>query len=320
MTAQFADLGRLFLCIITALRTNGITKSKASDTSDIKQHIAPIIRPKNEDELARRFDHLVYSIELGILQSKNINKAVKIVVDTAGALSLLIDKVPQVTAQKEIIRRVQVDEFWGTVSLFDLEEVRTAMRDLLQYLPKTERVVYYTEFSDILSEPVEGTPIFSSDEFKNYQKKVEFYLKEHSDIISVYKLKHNKKLTEADLKELERVLWTELGSKSDYEKEYGQTPIGKLVRKIVGVEREAVNEAFSEFLSEERLNINQIRFVQLIIDYIVVNGNIDDNKVFMEEPFRSVGSITELFRDDMGTAKQILNIVEIIRSNSEDIA
>lgn len=68
------------------------------------------------------------------------------------------------------------------------------------------------------------------------------------------------------------------------------------------------------------MNINQIRFVQLIIDYIVVNGNIDDNKVFMEEPFRSVGSITELFRDDMGTAKQILNIVEIIRSNSEDIA
>ena len=39
------------------------------------------------------------------------------------------------------------------------------------------------------------------------------------------------------------------------------TIIGRLVRKIVGVDRAAVNEAFSCFMSEERLNINQMRFV-----------------------------------------------------------
>lgn len=136
----------------------------------------------------------------------------------------------------------------------------------------------------------------------------------------MFKLRNNKKITEADLNELERILWTELGSKEDYIKEYGDKPVGRLVRQIVGVDRMAVNEAFGEFLKEERLNINQIRFVKLIIDYIVENGNIDDNKVLMGDPFKSVGSITTLFKDDLGTAKQIMDVVAEIKRNSEEIA
>ncbi len=120
--------------------------------------------------------------------------------------------------------------------------------------------------------------------------------------------------------QLEQILWKELGSKADYEKEYGDTPVGKLVRQIVGLDREAVNAAFSEFLAEEKLNLNQMRFVNLIVDYIVVNGNIDDNAVFTEEPFKSAGSITVLFKDDMMTARKILDVVEQIKKNSTETA
>ena len=194
------------------------------------------------------------------------------------------------------------------------------MRSLLQYLDKIRRKIYYTNFTDTIIDSTEGEPIYGGNDLKNYRKKVEFYLKEHSDRLSVYKLRNNKKLSEADLKELERILWTELGSKDDYIKEYGDTPIGRLVRQIVGVDRAAVNEAFSEFLTEERLNLNQMRFVNLIVDYIAANGNIDDNKVLMGEPFKSVGSITSLFKDDMGTAKQIMEVVAQIKRNSEEIA
>lgn len=68
------------------------------------------------------------------------------------------------------------------------------------------------------------------------------------------------------------------------------------------------------------MNLNQMCFVRLIIDYIVVNGNIDDNKVLMGEPFKSVGSITSLFKDDLGTAKQIMEVVAQIKKNSEETA
>ncbi len=287
--------------------------------SEIKEHIAPLIKPQKDNELARRFDYLIYSIDLGLLQSKSVQNTINIVVDTAAALMKKYS-VPQVKAQRATIEKVQTEGFWDNTNILELEDVRQALRDLLQYLDKIKRKVYYTDFTDTISDAVDGEPIYTSDDLKNYRKKVEFYLKEHSNNLCVYKLKNNLKLTASDLKELERVLWKELGSKADYEKEYGDTPIGRLVRQIVGVEREAVNKAFSEFLSEEKLNINQIRFVNLIVDYIVANGNIEDNRVLMEEPFRSVGSITVLFKDDMMTARRIMDVVADIRKNSEEIA
>jgi len=290
------------------------------EISNIKEHISPLIKPKKDSELARRFDYLIYSIGLGILQSKNVQKPIDIVVQTAEVLLTAKRDVPQVKAQKEVLEKVVTPDFWECVNVLELDVVRTAMRDLLQYIDRVETKVYYKNFEDEITEGVEGTPIYASQDLEDYRKKVEFYLREHSNNLSVYKLRNNKKLSESDLKALEKLLWEELGSKTDYEKEYGNTPIGRLVRKIVGVDRGAVNEAFSEFLTEERLNINQIRFVNLIVDYIVVNGNIDDNKVLMEEPFRSVGSITALFKDDMGTAKRIMDVVADIKRNSEEIA
>lgn len=289
------------------------------EVSEIKEHVSPLIKPEKDDELARRFDHLMYSIKLGILQSKNVQTPIEIVIHTAEQLSAKYS-IPQVERQKEIIERVQLPEFWEEVTIMELDTVRMALRDLLQYLDKYVRPIYYTNYTDTIVDIKEGAPIYASNDLKDYRKKVEFYLKEHGSSLCVYKLRNNKKLTAADLKALEKILWQDLGTKSDYEKEYGDTPIGRLVRRIVGVDRTAVNEAFSEFLTEQRLNVNQIRFVNLIVDYIVANGNIDDNKVLMEEPFRSVGSITTLFKDDMGTAKRIMDVVAEIKRNSEEIA
>ena len=289
------------------------------EISEIKGHIAPLVKPRKEDELARRFDYLIYSIDLGLLQSKSVRTPINIVIQTAEQLSGKYS-IPQVAAQKEIIEKVQRAEFWEHTTILELDAVRTAIRDLLQYLDKIRKKIYYTDFTDTIVAAAEGAPIYDSSDLRNYRNKVEFYLKEHSDKISVYKLRNNKQLSEGDLKELERILWQELGSKEDYVKEYGDTPVGRLVRRVVGVDRTAVNEAFSEFLTEVHLNINQIRFVNLIVDYIAANGNIDDNKVLMEEPFRSVGSITTLFRDDMGTAKRIMEVVADIKRNSEETA
>lgn len=289
---------------------------ESTNVSDIKEHISPLVVPQKEDELARRFDYLIYSIDLGLLQSKNVQQAVNTVVRTAQALSKLYN-IPQVAQQKYIIEKVLDNAFWENTNVLELDSVREALRDLLQYIEKETTKVFYSNFTDQFIDMKEGDPIYAANDLKNYRKKVEFYLHEHKDNLAIYKLRNNKRLSEGDLRELERILWNELGSKEEYQKEYGDTPVGKLVRQIVGLERGAVNEAFSEFLSKEKLNINQIRFVRLIIDYIVANGNIDDNRVFQEEPFRSVGSIMVLFKDDMTTARRILDVVSEIKLNSE---
>lgn len=38
--------------------------------------------------------------------------------------------------------------------------------------------------------------------------------------------------------------------------------------------------------------------------------------MLQDEPFRSVGSIVTLFKDDMETAKKIMDVVEEIKNNS----
>lgn len=289
------------------------------EVSELKEHIAPLAVPKKEDELARRFDYLMYNISLAELQSKDVTRNQRIVTFTAEQLSKLYT-IPQVKEQKYVIEQVLSEDFWKQPSILDLEAIRESLRDLLKFIEKGKQPIYYTDFTDSIVAEESGQVIYATNDLKNYKKKVEFYLKEHQDTLAVYKLRQNKRLNAVDMQELEKILWSELGTKEDYKKEYGDTPIGLLIRKIVGLDREAVNEAFSEFLSEEKLNLNQIRFVRMMIDYIVTNGNIENNAVLMEEPFRSVGSITSLFKNDMTTAREIMDVVAEIKKNSEEIA
>ena len=287
------------------------------DTNEIKEHISPIIVPVQDDEFAKRFDLLMYTIELAKLQANNATKPIRSVIQTAEALSKL-GTIPQVMEQKPVIDKVLTEEFWDSADIFELDKVREALRDLIKFIEKEQQKIYYTNFQDEVLEVKENGPIFHVNDLQSYRKKVEHYLIQHKDQMAIYKLNHNKPLTAKDVKILEDILWKELGTREDYEKDYGDTPITKLVRQIVGLDPKAANAAFSEFLSEERLNLNQIRFVKDIVDYVIKNG-ILDKKVLQQEPFRSVGSIVELFKDNMDDARRIIGIIDEINRNAEKI-
>ena len=291
---------------------------ETKEVSELKEHIAPLITWLDEDELAKRFDYLIYTVDLAYLESKNASKPIKSIVKTAEELSKL-GTIPQVMEQRYIIEKVQTDEFWESADIFELEEVREALRELIKFIEKKKQKIYYEDFKDEIIEVKENGAMYNSNDLKDYRKKVESYLRAHESDLAIYKLRNNKPLTKEDLKTLEHILWEELGSKAEYEKEYGEMPVGKLVRRIVGLDRGAANEAFSAFLSEERLNSNQIHFVKLIVDYIVTNGMIEDNKVLMEEPFRSLGSITTLFSDKMQDVRELMGVIASVKSNCENI-
>lgn len=282
--------------------------------NDIKQHIAPIVNSINDDELAKRFDLVMYTIQLAKLQNLGAKRGIKNVMQTAERLSKL-GTIPEVKEKKAVIERVMTSEFWEEANIIDMDKVREALRELLKYLERVNQKIYYTNFNDmIISEESNGS-MYNVNDLKSYRKKVEFYLKEHQNDLAIYKLRNNKPLTEEDIKTLENVLFNELGSKSDYEKEYKETPVKVLVRKILGMDREAANEAFSEFLNNQNLNSKQIHFVKLIVDYIVKNGFIEDNRVLMEDPFRSVGSIIELFGNNVTERNNLIKRINEIREN-----
>ncbi|WP_026677383.1 DEAD/DEAH box helicase family protein [Fictibacillus gelatini] len=289
-----------------------------TNVSEIQEHISPLIISIADDELAKRFDSLMYTIELAKLTAKNATRPINSVVRTAEELCKL-STIPAVDAHREILLKVQSETFWEEADLFELEEVRQAIRDLVKFLEKESQKDYYTNFKDnftIISE--DGTPFYASNDLHNYRKKVNQYLKEHQDQLAIYKLRHNKPLTKQDVETLERILWNELGTEEEYKKEFGDTPVTKLVRQIVGLDIHAANEAFSEFLNEEKLNVHQLRFVKLIIDYVVKNGTLE-KKVLQEDPFRSLGSVTDLFRDNIDHARGIIRVIDMINRNSEEV-
>ncbi|HWR09295.1 type I restriction-modification enzyme R subunit C-terminal domain-containing protein [Sporomusa sp.] len=113
---------------------------------------------------------------------------------------------------------------------------------------------------------------------------------------------------------MEQILWHELGSKEDYDKQFPDTALGELIRSITGLTQEAANQAFAEFLSKQNLTAPQSNYLKTIIDYVVKNGLVKDNRELTEPPFTTVGRITEIF--PLEDALRIMHVLESIKVNA----
>lgn len=178
----------------------------------------------------------------------------------------------------------------------EFEEIREKLRDLMKYIPKNT-IKYVTNFTDeILSTEWKESEL-DNDELKNYKAKAEYYIRQHQNNIAIAKLKTNQPLTSTDISNLENILWKEVGTKQDYELEFGTKTLGEFVREIVGLDMNAAKEAFSEYLTNTSLDSRQIYFVNQIVEYIVHNGVMKDFSVLQEAPFTDRGSVVEIFTD-----------------------
>ena len=292
----------------------------ADDVAEIGKYIAPIIPAQDEDVMARFFDQKLYGIMYDYLMAKDITVKAQQVEETADKLSSPnLQTIPQIKAKQPFIQQVRYPEFWEDVTVDKLETVRTQLRDLLKFLETESRGIYYTDFADTLitvREPHTVTPEQTSE---SYKKKVERYLKEHQDNIAVHKLRTNKRLTSVDLRELERVLWEELGTHEDYRILYGECPVGLMVRKTVGMDRAALEEVFAEFLLENRLNLRQIDFVKRIIDYLAKNGEMIPKDV-TKPAFAGMNNVAKLFERNKDEVRNIFDKVKEVTSNGSEIA
>ena len=154
-----------------------------------------------------------------------------------------------------------------------------------------------------------------SDDLQNYRAKAEFYIRQHENEAVIAKLKGNIPLTQEDVAALERILWSEIGSKEDYEAACGQKPLGEFVREIVGLDMNAAKAAFAEYLNDSSLDSRQIYFVNQIVEYIVHNGMMKDLSVLQETPFTDKGSVVEIFTD-MALWLGIRQVIERINKNA----
>lgn len=263
---------------------------------------------------AIRFDTLMYGIELAYLIGKKYTKARSDLVKRVNAIASIAN-IPEIQMKSELIKKILFTDYLDSSGISEFEHIREELRDLMKYIKDLPTLNYDTNFSDtILSQEWHDSEL-ENDELANYKAKAEYYVRGHQDTMAIAKLKTNKPLNETDLKTLENILWNELGTKEDYQQEYGEKPLGEFVREIVGLDMNAAKEAFSEYLNETDLDSRQIYFVNQIVEYIVHNGMLKDFEVLKESPFTDRGSVVEIFTD-INVWQGIRKVIEQINANA----
>lgn len=289
------------------------------DKGELLQHIAPLIQVDDTDELAKRFDNFMYGMMLAWAEHTPAFKYAK--KQLCSIASVLEQKVsiPQIKEKLDVIQSINSDDFWNANDILLFEKIREELRELIKFLDSDAgKEPIITRLTDPIILQQDGEQLDSAYDFEDYRKKVNQYIDEHSNSLVIHKLTHNIKLTNDDYQELERIFTSELGSKNDYEREFGDTPFGLLVRKIAKLDHEAAMQAFSKFINDESLNQRQIAFVHKIINHMEQNGYMDNVSDLQKPPFDKPISFIRLF--DAKTRTALMQAINAVRDNAVNTA
>lgn len=286
------------------------------DKGELLSQLAPLVYLKDTDEFAKRFDNFMYGLMLAHAeQMPAFRYARKQLCEMASLLEQKIS-IPQVREKLPLIREIQCDAFWKANDLLLLEKVRRELRELIKFLEESgdrEKHIV-TRLTDPVIDRKEGAVLDAAYDFEDYRAKVNRYVNENGDTLAIHKLTHNIPLTDGDYQELERVLTSELGSRQDYEREFGDTPFGLLIRRIAKLDHDAAMQAFSAFINDESLNQKQIAFVRKIINHIERNGYMENVSLLTKPPFDKPVSFLKLF--DAKTRTALMSAINTVRDNA----
>ena len=267
----------------------------ASDVDVLQSEVAGLPSEIETDDIeSRLFDLTALKMQLAFAEGGmgTFEQHRRRVVEIA---MLLEEKsaIPAVAAQLAYLATVQESAFWEGIALNGLEELRMRLRGLVPFLDKKTRTIVYTDFQDEIRAVREGAAVYLPKMTGvQYEKKVLEYLKNHLDHILIHRLRTNQPLTATDLRGLEQTL-VEIGEDD------GQTlltgllarsdapSLAHFVRSMVGMDRAAAQEVFSEFLSNRSLTTPQIRFIEMVIDQLTARGVMEPSALY-EAPFSSV--------------------------------
>ena len=244
----------------------------------------------DDDEEAKRFDMLVLRGQLSILQARNDFIGLR---ETIQAIASKLEDqmaIPAIKAEELLIRAVASDDCWQDVTVPMLETVRRRLRALVKLLPKGQKNIVYSDFEDELGEvTVVALPQVSTGlNMDKFREKARVFLREHGSHLALQRLRRNQPLTPQDLLELEKML-VQAGGTVPLIHEAKTQGLGLFIRSLVGLDREAAMQAFSEWLQGSTATPNQIEFIEMIVQELTQNGSMDPARLF-ESPYKDVSA------------------------------
>ena len=290
----------------------------AEDVHHIQDHLSSLPIPEKVDERTRRFDLMMLKLQIAELLELRSKEKFQNNLMNIGELLSKKYTIGDVLKATETIEKLKDPNFYEALSQKRLDEIRQEIRDLMKYLEAQKVSPIYSNIED--SEATVGVrekpePTYNSG---MYQKRVERFLRENKNQITIYKLRKNEPITNGELKQLEVLLFhkNELGSKEDFQTQYGEQPLGKFIRSILGLEIETANQAFADFLQTGSMSADQMTFIQNIITYLTKNGTIDKRMLF-QAPFTDSHDEGLIGIFDEAQVGKIVSIIDQINDNAE---
>lgn len=289
----------------------------SSDVHTIEEHLASLPVPESINEVARRFDLMMLKLQIAtLLLSSNQRKYETNLIEIAEQLSTKYT-IPHIAKSKGLIESLKNPDYYKGVSQKKLDEIRSEIRELVQYLEFKSRPVVYADIQDSSVQLELQEPNLFSNYGMPYKRRVESFIRENKHHITISKLLTNQAITIDELGALEKILFDgeNRGTKADYLNEYGDEPLGKFIRSIIGLDINAAQEAFADFLHKGTLRADQMTFIEKIIKHLSINGTIDPAMLY-EPPFTDMNDfgLNGVFEDV--DAYKIISIVEHINQNA----
>lgn len=289
----------------------------ADDVHMIEEHLASLPVPEAVHETARRFDLMMVRMQLanlsGLSSEKRFQESlIQIAEELSGKYT-----IPQVLKSKNLIESLKEPEFYQQLAQKRIDDIRKEIRTLVQYLESKGRKPIYANIVDSNVTSTAGDPAVSYGN-ELYKKRVERFIRENKHHITITKLNTNQVITEQELQELQRILFDgeERGQLEDFEKAYGEEPLGKFIRSIVGLDIHAASQSFANFIHSGNLSGDQITFIDTIITHLTKNGTIDKEMLF-KPPFTDTNDQGLVGVFDDSEAVKVISIIDQINANAE---
>lgn len=286
---------------------------------ELLDDVAPLpTERKSEKEEAKRFDLLMFNLELALLKgSKRFDKLKKQLIEIASALDEQV-AIPIIAAQHALILEILSDDWWEGITVPLLELVRLRLRGLVHHIDKKKKSIVYTNFEDQLGDGADiDLPEVGEVDFARFKRKARHFLREHEDHITIAKLKHGKPLTPIDIAQLQQMLLAAgIGDAVHIERAseiaHG---LGPFIRSLVGLDRGAVSDAFSDFLSDQAASANQIEFIDMVIEHLTEKGVMDPGLLY-ESPFIDIAPSGPEQVFDIARTKKLVSVINRLNESA----
>ena len=274
---------------------------------EIKTQLLKLIdQDTTDDNYSKSFDYRVSIIQLSLLDDKvdSMNQQKQLMqIATAlhkkGSIQEILDK-------KDLIKQLMDEDYYTDLDFFKLEHVKEEIGPLIKYLrgePEGDKV---SNFNDKI-ETKERDVKYDFDDFKTYREKIITYLQKHfGELESVKKIVNLEELNGNDLNELQAILDSLKTPETSAEEEFSDTQeLIIFIRKIVGLDKNAIDRKCAKFLNVNDFNKEQRQLINLIIDFAIRNGNVTKEDLVNVEPFSDI-EIPELFDHELAPILQLV--------------